>query len=197
LRERHLCAAPLEATLRKLARRELAFHASTNGLQGAGREQSKESPWETLRRALQVATDAAGLGIEVVRFGIVAVRPPLAVLPADHEVAAARSDAVRSMIEARNGARAELDRIAMVAASETAEARGAAAVRHAQVRGDAARFSGLAAAFAIAPATERQRLYCDVVGGVLAQRPVVLVDSTLAEVVQLRFDGGPRRDDAE
>lgn len=122
---------------------------------------------ETVRRRIQAACDAWGVGIEVLSVDVQAVEPPPSVVQAFQEVQDARADRERVVSEAEAWAGTAVPLARGEAEQRINAARAFEAARVNGARGDADRFARLAAEHAAEPALLERRLYLETAERVL------------------------------
>ncbi len=138
-------------------------------------------PWradveETIRRRVDSALRQYGAGIRVEGVFLADVHPPVEVVPAFRQVAAAAETKEAAINEARAFA-FKTTALARGAASRTLlDAQAAASDRTLRAKGDAARFVDRAAAHAEEPELARQRLYLETIERLLADRRKIILD---------------------
>lgn len=121
----------------------------------------------TSKNELQKAMDKFDLGIQISTIELQDVTPPETVKPAFNEVNQAEQERERFINEAEKRRNQVIPRAEGQASQVIAEAEGYAARRVNAARGEAERFTAVYQAYRDAPKVTRQRMYLEMIDGVL------------------------------
>jgi len=121
----------------------------------------------TSKNELQKAMDKFDLGIQISTIELQDVTPPEPVKPAFNEVNQAEQERERFINEAEKRRNQVIPRAEGQASQVIAEAEGYAARRVNAARGEAERFTAVYQAYRDAPKVTRQRMYLEMIDGVL------------------------------
>ncbi len=128
---------------------------------------------------LQRASDAEGLGVEILHVGFVSLHPPVGIAEAYEDVVSAEIERETRAARARVDRETALPAAEADAARETREAEGESARRLADARGAAAGFLAARSAARAAPELFRFRRRLEAVEAALADRSLFVVDHRL------------------
>jgi len=146
-----------------------------------------------LRSDLQAATDAQGLGIEVVDVLVRSTHPPVEVAQAYQSVVSAQVEKVTLGVRARAERAEALPAAEAARHSDIVGARAKAATRLAGSRGEAIRFNAVDAAYSADPGLYRRRCWLETLESSVADKSLYVVAGSGggAQEYWVDFRGGP------
>ncbi len=177
--------------VRRLAESALRTEASVSTVGGLMADGRVDIEART-RRRLAAMLDRLGGAFDVTDVRLADVHPPVEVVPAFREVAAAQEAREAAINEAQADALAQRAAARGEAAARTIGARGAATSRWTRAMGEAQRFTAVATAYAAAPEVVATRLRWETAEVALAGRPKWIVEAAATggrRVLWLSADG--------
>ena len=134
-----------------------------------------------VHQAVQTRADVEGLGVEVLRFSLTALHPPVAMAEAYQNVVSAQIQAETSVIEAHAQAARTLSVARSAGIERVASSKAAALERRSAASVEAAGFTGLRASIAADPALFRLRHRLERVERALQGQRVLIIDHRIEQ----------------